>query len=169
MTKTAAYWIDKLNLSVHPEGGHYRESYRSPLTLARKSLPHGYEGDRAASTAIYFLLAHGQVSLFHRLKSDEIWHFYDGACLNIHQIDGAGVYRKETLGPNFENGEQFQIVVRHNTWVAAEVPSPDTFTLVGCTVAPGFEFADFEMGDRETLVRTFPECEEIIRRCARPQ
>ena len=112
--------------------------------------------------------AHGEVSLFHRLKSDEIWHFYNGACLNIHQIDSAGVYRQEVLGPNVENGEQFQIVVHHNTWVAAEVPSPDSFTLVGCTVAPGFEFADFEMGDRETLIRTFPDCEDIIKQCTRP-
>jgi predicted cupin superfamily sugar epimerase len=159
---TADHWIRFLELTPHPEGGYYREIYRAGETIPRQALPRRYDGPRVFSTSIYFLLKSGQVSRLHRLASDEIWHFYDGGPLLIHAIDRGGAYQTVRLGPDPASGGTFQAVVPGGTWFGAEVPSPGLFSLVGCTLAPGFEFADFELGRREDLLRLFPGQASLI-------
>ena len=164
--KPARYWIETLRLEPHPEGGHFRQTYRAERDIASEALP-GFSGARAASTAIYFLLEAGNFSAFHRLKSDEVWHFYLGTVVAVHVISTAGEYSKIRLGNDLDNGEVLQEVVKAGCWFASEVESAGGFALVGCTVAPGFDFDDFEMGNRAELVQRFPACEPIIRRLTR--
>jgi uncharacterized protein len=159
--KTAEYWIQKLGLEAHPEGGYYRQTYKSDLVLAKGSLPAEF-GARAASTAIYFLLRGEEFSAFHRLRSDEVWHFYVGSTLVVHVIDEGGRYSEILLGSDPECGEVLQAVVKAGSWFGSRVGDGSGFALVGCTVAPGFEFEDFEMGKREELVREYPEHRAVI-------
>lgn len=159
--KNAEYWITKLGLIAHPEGGYFKEIYRS-VDIADKSLPERFSGNRNFSTAIYFLLKSEEVSVFHRIKSDEIWHFYSGSPLTVYVINQAGDLETHLLGDNPDNNESFQIIVGHSQWFAAKVNNPDTYTLVGCTVSPGFDFHDFEMADREELLKDYPQHQEII-------
>ncbi|KAA3620138.1 MAG: cupin domain-containing protein [Calditrichaeota bacterium] len=160
--KTADYWIEKLNLASHPEGGYFRETYRSDEKISREDLPQRFAGDRDISTAIYFLLKSGQRSLFHRIKSDELWHFYSGSPLTIHMISTEGHYTTLSLGTGIENGQHFQCSVPAGIWFGATVDLPNSFSLVGCTVAPGFDFADFEFGKYDELVKLCPEQKNII-------
>lgn len=151
--KTAPDWIQLLRLSKHPEGGYYRETYRSATGV---DLP-GFAGPRAASTAIYFLLPAGEISALHRIKSDELWHFYDGQPLTIHMIAGNGQTASIRL-----SGDQPQAIVPAGCWFGATVASE--YALVGCTVAPGFDFHDFEMGDRRALLTAYPQHRPLIER-----
>jgi hypothetical protein len=152
-TLNAAELIARLELQEHPEGGFYREIYRSPLRVRA-----GGE-ERSAVTCIYYLLPRGAFSAFHRLRHDELWHFLGGAPLRIHCLrEGREPWTLE-LGP----GGELQAVVPAGTWFAAEAFEGD-FALAGCTVAPGFEFADFELAGRERLVAAFPGHGELIRR-----
>jgi uncharacterized protein len=151
-----------LEMQPHPEGGYYRESFRAPLVLS--GLPHGVP--RNASTAIYFLLPAGTFSAFHRVRSDEVWHHYDGDPLALHIISRAGSYERIPLGHNLSAGDRPQVVVPADTWQAAEVPGKN-FSLCGCTVAPGFDFADFELAKRDELVARFPKYAAIIARFTR--
>jgi predicted cupin superfamily sugar epimerase len=167
MTKDAAYWIEKLKLEAHPEGGYYRQSYKSDLILAKESLPAEFTGARSASTAIYFLLNGKNFSAFHRLRSDEVWHFYVGATLVVHVIDEDGQYSEILLGSDPDAGEVLQTVVKAGCWFASRVRGGRGFAVVGCTVAPGFDFEDFEMGKREELVRSYPQHREVIERLTR--
>ena len=159
-------WIDRLNLQPHPEGGFFRETYRATLTLPQSALP-GHTGARAASTAIYFLLTGDQFSAFHRIRSDELWHFYAGSSLIVHVIQPGGDYLQLLLGSNTDQGEQFQAVVPAGCWFGSSLRQPDTYALVGCTVAPGFDFADFEMAKREALAAQYPQHRSIIARLTR--
>ncbi len=147
----AADTIRRLGLAPHPEGGYYRETFRSSLTL---DLPDGRR--RSASTAIHYLLPPGTRSAWHRVASDEVWHHYDGGALHLYLL-GVGTGVLDSSNP--------QIVVPRSTWQAAE-PERDA-VLCGCTVAPGFDFADFEMGRVEDLTREFPEQKALILRLAR--
>lgn len=150
--------IKKLNLQPHPEGGYYRETFRSPLIL--NNLPHG--GQRNASTTIYYLLPAGMFSALHRVRlADEVWHHYDGDPVELHLITDAGVYSVVRLGKNLDAGEVPQVVVPANVWQAA-VPEGSAYSLCGCTVAPGFDFADFEMPSRAELLARFPTQPELI-------
>jgi len=162
MTKDARYWIEKLGLEAHPEGGYYRQTYKADLTLAKESLPRQFTRARAASTAIYFLLEGQNFSAFHRLRSDEMWHFYLGATVVVHAIDKGGRYSEILLGNDPEEGEVLQSVVKAGCWFASRVKDGKGFSVVGCTVAPGFEFEDFEMAKREELVRAYPQHREVI-------
>ncbi len=164
---TAQNLIQKLELLPHPEGGFYKEVYRSSGTIAANALPSSFDGNRAFSTSIYYLLQQGDYSGFHRIKSDEGWHFYAGGTLLVHCLSEGAGYRCLRLGSNLDDGEQFQFVVPAGVWFASE-PEPDTsFTLAGCTVAPGFDFRDFEMAEREKLLKMFPPQKEIIERLCR--
>ncbi len=125
-------------------------------------LPKRYKSSRNLSTSIYFLLEGNQVSNFHKLKSDEQWHFYDGSSIVIYVIDEGGNLNKILLGRNIENGESIQSVIKQNSWFAAELSDITSFALIGCTVAPGFEFNDFELGKRDELIDTFPQLRELI-------
>jgi predicted cupin superfamily sugar epimerase len=158
------YWIEKLRLEPHPEGGFFRQTYRSELSIDR--LP-GFIGPRAASTAIYFLLEGQNFSVFHRLRSDEMWHFYAGSPLTVHVIDRGGEYSSILLGRDSDAGQAFQAVVFAGCWFASHVADWKSWALVGCTVAPGFEFADFEMAKREELVADYPQHREVIQKLTR--
>ncbi len=161
--KDADYWIEKLELSVHPEGGYYREVYRSEETIPAAGLPSRYSGDRSFSTSIYYLLKGEDFSAFHRILSDEIWHFYTGAPLILHLIKPAGEYVAITMGTDEKGEFLFQFVIERGWWFAAEVKEKDSFSLVGCTVAPGFDFDDFRMGGEE-LAALFPAHRDLVLR-----
>jgi predicted cupin superfamily sugar epimerase len=167
LNKGSAYWIEKLQLAPHPEGGYFRQTYRSEVVIAREALPAGFSGARAVSTAIYFLLEGENFSAFHRLRSDEVWHFYVGEPLLVHVIDTDGQYSRILLGGDPGAGQVLQAVVRAGCWFASHVEDWKRFVVVGCTVAPGFDFADFEMGKRDELVARYPEFLKIIERLTR--
>lgn len=156
--KDGAYWAEKLDMTPHPEGGWYKETYRASETIPHSALPIRFEGSRSMATSIYFLLNSGDVSHLHRLKSDEVWHFHKGTSLTLYIIHPDGSLETQTIGPE----GPFQTVVPHGVWFGAAVDAPDSFTLVGCGMAPGFDFADFEMGDRETLLAEYPAHKEVI-------
>jgi predicted cupin superfamily sugar epimerase len=155
-----------LQLQPHPEGGFFSETYRSQGVIGSQCLP-GFNGDRNFSTAIYFLLQQNNFSAFHRIRSDECWHFYEGGTLLIHILDANGNYSRIRLGRNIAEGETFQFVVPALSWFASE-PAPETkFALVGCTVAPGFDFNDFEMADAQQLSKQYPQHQDLIHRLCR--
>lgn len=164
MKHDAAHLIERLGLIRHPEGGWYRETYRSAEMIPAGGLPGRFDGERAFCTAIYFLLGKHDISALHRIKSDEMWHYYAGAALTVHLISPGGEHRSFTMGPDLAGGEAYQAVVPAGCWFGAEVTGSGEYSLVGCTVAPGFDFADFEMGNRSDLLKQFPGHEEIIRR-----
>ncbi|MDG2991918.1 cupin domain-containing protein [Candidatus Synechococcus calcipolaris G9] len=156
-------WVRDLGLQAHPEGGYYREIYRSPESIPEAALPSRFRGgDRAYGTGIYFLLPSGQYSALHRIQSDELWHFYAGSSLVIHVIQPDGVYEQLKLGPRTDLGEQFQLCVPAGCWFGATVTESDSYTLVGCTVTPAFDFRDFELGDRPTLLALYPQHQALI-------
>jgi uncharacterized protein len=162
MAKSAQYWIDKLDLIAHPEGGYYRETYRSPLSIPREGLPPQFTGARLVSTAIYFLLEGENFSAFHRLRSDELWHFYAGSPTTVHVIEPDGGYSEIQLGSDPDSGYVLQAAVKAGCWFASRVRDPGTFALAGCTVAPGFDCADCELGKRAELVRLYPQHRKLI-------
>jgi predicted cupin superfamily sugar epimerase len=167
MTKDANYWIQKLDLQPHPEGGFYRQTYKADLVLPREALPPQFTGPRAASTAIYFLLDREDFSAFHRLRSDELWHFYIGGPLVVHVIDEHGRYSEIHLGTDPEAGQVLQAVVKAKCWFASRVRDSNAHALVGCTVAPGFDFDDFELAKRAELIECYPQHQQLIEQLTR--
>jgi predicted cupin superfamily sugar epimerase len=162
MIKSAQFWINKLNLIAHPEGGYYRETYRAELSIPKEALPSQFTGPRLVSTAIYFLLDRENFSALHRLRSDELWHFYSGSPIAIHVIEPDGRHSEICLGSDPDAGEVLQAVVKAGCWFASRVRDPKSFALAGCTVAPGFDFVDFELGKRAELVRLYPQHRNLI-------
>ncbi len=162
MEHTAGFWIGKLGLTKHVEGGAFREIYRSQLELAKGALTPQHHGNRAAMTSIYYLLEHGDFSAFHRIASDELWHFYDGACLCIYEITPGGQLLKHKLGRDIAAGEALMVAIPAGSWFGSRVEIENGFTLCGCTVAPGFDFADFEIAGRVALTETYPGYFAII-------
>lgn len=162
MNEKSRYYIQKLELKKHPEGGYYREIYRSAEMFLIDPPKKNFK--RNISTSIYFLLDGSQFSKFHRLKSDELWHFYDGSSIKIYVIDEKGNLEEITIGRNSEYGEVFQTVIKKNNWFAAEVINKKSFALIGCTVSPGFDFSDFELADKEYLLENFPEHRRLIQK-----
>jgi uncharacterized protein len=163
----AQYWIDRLDLEPHVEGGYFKETYRSVENIDKHALPERFSDDRSFCTAIYFLLQNNDFSTFHRINQDELWHFYIGDPLIIHIIDWRGNYSQIKLGMKLDNGEVFQALVPWGSWFGANLQSSDSFALVGCTVAPGFDFADFVIAERDVLVNLFPEHRQIIEQLTR--
>lgn len=147
--------IDKLNLSPHPEGGYYRECYKSKQEVI---LPD--ESKRSAGTGIYFLLAEGQLSDWHRVRWDELWHFYDGDSLILEIIDQEGRLQKLKLGDGLADKVGFLRLVPQNCWQRAYTTGE--YSLVGCTVSPGFEFEDFEMIEPQKLAQEYPDLSNDI-------
>lgn len=160
----ADYWVRHLALMPHPEGGFFREVYRADHQVVHPDIE---GGNRNAATAIYYLLRSGDFSAFHRLKSDEVWHFYHGSAIRIYTIDEKGSLLEKNLGPEIHRNEEPLVVIPRNTWFAAEVKNTGSFALAGCTVSPGFDFADFEMADKQFLINQFPGHKEIISRLSR--
>ena len=164
--KSSEIWIKKLGLTPHPEGGYFKEVYRSNEAIPNTALPERYSGNRAYATSIYFLLEGNQFSAWHILQSDEIWYFSCGSHLYIHIMDNNGNYTKHSLGTDIEKGEEPQIIIPKQSWFAAEVANKESYSLVSCAVAPGFDFADFELGSKEDLKKQFPQHKEIINKFA---
>lgn len=163
----ATYVIDRFQMQKHPEGGYYKQTYRSDEFIKAEFLPARFKGDRLFSTAIYFLLEGNDFSAFHRIRSDELWHFYYGSALQIFIIHPDGKMEIINLGNNLAVNENFQCVVKAGCWFAARLEHRDSFSLVGCTVSPGFDFADFELANREILVNQYPQHKEIIQALCR--
>lgn len=157
--------IAALGLEPHPERGHFARTYAAPLLLT--GLPHG--APRPASTAIYFLLGdEARATYLHRLKSDELFHLYEGGPLEVLLLDPAGAARVERLGLDLAAGERPQLVIPAGTWFAAELAPGVAHCLWGCTVAPGFDFADFELAQGPELAARFPAAATRIARLTRP-
>jgi len=159
--------IERLHLQRHPEGGWYRESYRSADIINAAALPERYGGSRYICTCIYFLLERGDISALHRIKSDELWLYHAGAPLVIQIITPDGEHREMIVGADDVDGASFQAVVPAGCWFGAEVSGPGEYALVGCIVAPGFDFTDFELGRGESLLSQFPRHASVIRRFTR--
>lgn len=164
--KTAEGWIQQLGLKPHPEGGFYRETYRSSEKVKGAHLPRRFKGARCLSTSIYFLLKTGQVSRFHRILADEIWHFYRGDPVRIHFLFQNGSYAYQDLGVS-EAAGAFQAVIPAGVWFGAEIHPGGRFALMGCTVAPGFDFKDFCLAGRKQLLKKYPDFKSTILRLTR--
>ncbi|MBL8602479.1 MAG: cupin domain-containing protein [Myxococcales bacterium] len=162
MTPEVEALVTRFGLAPHPEGGFFRETWADP----REVHAEGFEGPRRASTAIYFLLTSGHFSALHRIKSDEVWHHYAGAPLAVTVLAPDATCTTLVLGPALE-GYAPQGVVAAGMWFGAEVLAPGAWALVGCTVAPGFEFRDFELAERGALTRAFPQHAAVIARLTR--
>ena len=161
--------IALFNLKPHPEeGGYFAETYRSSETISDKALPSRYEGDRCFGTAIYYLLTPETFSAMHRLRSDEIFHFYFGDPVEMLQLlpDVSG--KVTIIGFDILHGMQPQVVVPKGAWQGARLLKDGRFALLGATVSPGFEFADYEHGRRDELVRSYPEFRELITALTKP-
>lgn len=156
--------IEFMELQPHPEGGYFAETYRSDMDLAHHALPRHYGGTRSASTAIHFLLPEGEKSHLHRIKSDEIWHFHLGGPMLLVEITPRGVLRETVLGPDILNGQKLQHVVPAGSWFGGYPLEGAPYTLVGCTVSPGFDFDDFELARRDILRAAHPEHAKLIDR-----
>ncbi len=156
MQPTASAMADRLGLAPHPEGGWYRETHRSADTVEW----HGAQ--RAASTSILFLLEHPGISRLHRIDAEELWYWHAGSALEIHEIRPDGELKVHRLGPDAE----FQAAIPTGSWFGAKLAAEGTWALVGCAVAPGFEFSGFELATAADLIATFPVHEATIRKLA---
>lgn len=156
MVQSAEKIIKLLGLIKHPEGGFYKETYRSSTETEFE----GFEGQRNVATGIYYLLEQDDFSAFHRIKSDETWHFYDGEPLEVIEIDSEGELTLTLIGNDLMMGDIPQYTVKAGNWFCAR--SRGEFSFVGCTVYPGFDFKDFEMAKRNELLAQYPECSDVI-------
>ena len=154
----AEYWITHLGLEPHPEGGFFRRSFESKEEISEKA--------RKLYTSIYFLLRAGDVSHFHRLQSDELWYFHAGSSMSVHIIHENGDYEEAKLGLNAENGEVPQVLVPKRSIFGSSLSEDKSFSLVGCMVAPGFEYEDFELFTQKELIVDYPQHEKVIRKIA---
>jgi predicted cupin superfamily sugar epimerase len=164
MHRTIKILVKRLKLKKHKEGGFFCETYRSQNKIKKSNLPKRFSGSRNFSTAIYFLLRGDDISAFHKLHADEIWHYYLGSPLIIYTIDSKGKLRKTILGIHYSKGEVFQTTIKSGLWFAAEVKEKNVFTLAGCTVSPGFDYRDFELGEKNKLIRKYPQHKKLIAR-----
>jgi predicted cupin superfamily sugar epimerase len=154
--------IQQLELIPHPEGGYYKETYRSEGSISKSTLPADYSGDRSYSTGIYFMLIADTFSAFHKINQDEMWHFYDGSSIELHMITSDGIHSCVHIGRDIENGEYLQYVVPGGVWFASRVKGNAEYSLLGCTVSPGFDFADFILPNTTEMTALFPRHAEII-------
>jgi predicted cupin superfamily sugar epimerase len=159
--------VDRFALIPHPEGGFFREVYRSPLTIEHPSVDSRSDQRRSSNTFIYFLLSGNDFSAFHRVRcSDEIWHLYAGGSLELHTLDDGKQYEKRVLTNDLHAGEPAQVVPA-GCWQAARLAPHSDWAFCGCTVAPGFDFADFEMPPAGKLIAAYPRHERLIRELTR--
>ncbi len=154
--------IERLELQPHPEGGFFKETYRSTGSIDPTNLGDEFSSPRNYATSIYFLLTSKSFSAFHKIHQDEQWHFYKGSGITLHIISPGGDYWKEEIGSNIFNGQVLQYTVPGGHWFAAEVSENDSFALTGCTVSPGFDFTDFTLPSRAELISEFPQHKTII-------
>lgn len=162
---TAEKLIELLGLQPHPrEGGFFRETYRAAEQHAADALPPRYGAPRSAGTAIYYLLTPTTFSALHRLATDEIFHFYLGGPVRMLQLSPDGQGREVVLGPDPTRGQSPQVVVPRGVWQGSFLEAGGEFALLGCTVAPGFEYADYENGSRTELLARYPAFADLILR-----
>ncbi len=161
MKSKVKHWIHALDLEKHPEGGYFKEVYRSSESLSDQQLPERFTGQRSIATSIYFLLPEYEYSAFHRIQSDETWYFHEGSPLEIYVLKTNGDLHIQKLGLNVEAGEIPQFTVPYGHWFAAK--SLGNYSLVGCAVAPGFDFSDFEMASADVLCEQFPQYKDLIK------
>ncbi len=152
--------IELLELVPHPEGGYFREIYKSGITFSESTKQ--FENNQNLSTSIYFMLKETQVSLFHRLKSDEIWYFHFGSPLRVYFINQQGNLTVHLLGLDIKNGQKPQLIIPAGTIFGAEVIDKKLYTLLGCMVSPGFSYSDFKLFKRDELMARYPEYSEVI-------
>ncbi|WP_304457933.1 cupin domain-containing protein [Alicyclobacillus sendaiensis] len=166
MNADAHRWIERLQLTPHPEGGYYREIYHSPRYLRDPATVEAYGGARRTATSIYFLLPEGDVSRLHRLRSDELWYFHHGRPVVVHLFHPDGRYEARELGLPDVPGREPQVLVPAGTIFGAELAPGDgaAFALVGCMVTPGFDFEDFELVSRDEVTPRFPAQKDVIAR-----
>jgi predicted cupin superfamily sugar epimerase len=164
---TADQLVQKYTMLPHPEGGYYKETYRCIQTIPQQVLSRKFAGERNISTAIYFLLEQGNFSAFHKIKSDECWHFYTGGSMNVYVIHINGNLETIKLGNDISHAQTFQHVVPSGCWFASEPAAGSTFSFVGCTVAPGFDFDDFELAKAADLIKVYPQHKYLINRLCR--
>ncbi|HDK7167882.1 TPA: cupin domain-containing protein [Clostridium botulinum] len=164
--KDANYFIEKLDMTAHPEGGYYKESFISAENITDSDLTTTFDDKRILWTSIYFLLRNGEVSNFHRLKSDEMWYYHSGSPLTIYMITPEGELITEQLGLDIEKGEKPQVLVPKN-YIFGSAMNNKGYALVGCMVSPGFEFRDFELFERDTLLNIYPKYKETIEKLTR--
>jgi predicted cupin superfamily sugar epimerase len=160
-TQNAAYWIDQLQLQPHPEGGYYKEVFRSDMEVVRTASG----GVKKACTSIYYLLEGSGFSGFHRIGSDEIWYFHKGVPLHIHAINGDGIHIVHELSDTLTGN--LSVVIPAGQWFGAELPAAEGFVLVSCAVAPAFDFSEFEMAGKWTMLHQYPQHEAIIEKLCR--
>ena len=146
----------KLGLEKHPEGGYFKQMYRSDTTVNVR----GYEGPRSIATAIYYMLVGKEFSAFHRIRSDEIWHHYTGGTVTLYAIGSDGKLSRIKIG----KGGSPQVVIKADTWFAAALDRKNSYSLLGCTMSPGFDYSDWELGKRRDLVGAYPHHKKIIER-----
>jgi len=163
----ATEWKEHLDLEPHPEGGAYRETYRSDGALPEAALPERFDGERHAAAHIYYLLPAGDVSALHRIRQDELWHVYDGGPATLHIFRPDGTYHAEVLGRNPAEGGRLHAVVPAGAWFGLTIGATADFLLAGCTTVPAFDFADFELAEEKTLLDRYPEQEDVVRRLTR--
>ena len=160
---TAEEIIKILKLQKHPvEGGYFLETYKSSHTITGENLPPGFDEDRSFSTAIYYMLIPGTFSEIHRLKGDEIFHFYAGSPVEMLQLFPDGRGKKVIIGNDIKQGENPQVYVPPGVWQGARLLPGGEFALMGTTMAPGFDYSDYQTGEREELIRRYPQFEELI-------
>jgi len=159
---TTEYWIQHLDLKPHPEGGFFKEVFRSSIDVTKEELPKGYKSSRRLSTSIYYLLRSGEISKMHRLKSDELWYFHFGSPLKVIYIDHEGIKRTKILGARPEKAESFYMHIPAGNIFAAEVLEENFYSLVSCVVSPGFEFDDFEMFNKDDLIQAYPKHADVF-------
>ena len=160
--------IRRLNLKPLPiEGGYFRETYRSDETVSASVLPQRFGGDRSFSTAIYYLLTADTFSALHRLPSDELFHFYLGDPVGMLQLHPDGSSCVITLGPDLKAGQQLQAVVPRAVWQGSFLCDGGRWALLGTTVAPGFDFDDYQAGERDQLIRQYPDRAKLIAQLTR--
>jgi len=162
MSHDAAYWINHLRLTRHIEGGYFSEIYKSELRIEASALPAAFTASRHSVTHIYFLLEKDQISALHRIQSDELWHFYAGEPLIVYEIEKDGNLVEHVLGQNPEKGEKLFSYIKAGSWFGAKLQANDGYALVGCTVSPGFDYADFELAAKEKITAEFPQHKAII-------
>lgn len=162
MNEQARRWVETLGLAPHPEGGYFREVYRGAEAIPAAGLPARYGAPRSTATSIYFLLEGGDRSHLHRLRSDELWYHHAGGALALSMILPDGRREDVLLGASPGTGARPQAVIPRGAWFGAKLEPASGYALIGCAVAPGFDFADFELGSRTALVAAFPHHRELI-------
>ena len=163
---SAAHWVSLLSLAPHPEGGYFKETYRSSDAIPGGTFGERFSGSRSVCTGILYLLEAGDFSAFHRIRSDEMWHFYGGGPLELHILHDAN-HQVVRIGRDVRSGEHLQFVVPAGAWFASAPADGSTYSLLGCTVSPGFDFKDFEMASRSDLAREFPAHADVVARFTR--